>query len=168
MATTSKTPIDPGRNEGQARVAEGAKVEGRWSGGDLWVEGTLEGDVILSGVLRVGRTGRLFGQVRAAVAEIEGSFDGEIVTRLLVFGETARAKGSFASERLMMRDGATVDGAFQPAAPEPIVAPAPAPVAPVAPVTAAAEPASAPAVAAESASQGASPDAPAAETKPQA
>ncbi len=165
MATTIRTPAVPTRSEGQARVAEEASFEGRWSGADLWVEGTLEGDVVLNGVLRIGRTGRLRGRVRAAVVEVEGAFDGEIITRLLMFGDTARAKGTFASERLIVRDGAVADGAFKPSTPEPPPA-APAdstlPMKAVAPESASPAPEAAPASEASPASESpASPEPPA-------
>jgi hypothetical protein len=49
-----------------------------------------------------------------------------------VFGETARAEGTFVSERVLMKEGAIVDGSFEePPAPPPGSAPPKPPPAPV-------------------------------------
>ena len=59
-------------------------------------------------------------KVKAAVAEIEGEFEGEVRADSLTLTETARAKGTFLAKRLNVREGAVLEGAINP-----VVAPAP-------------------------------------------
>jgi cytoskeletal protein CcmA (bactofilin family) len=119
-----------------AVLAEDTALTGRMSGQDVTVLGQFEGDLQLRGVLRIGRKGRVKAVVRARAVEVEGEFDGEIRAASLVFGETARAKGTFLADRLSIREGALVDGAVnlstEPAPREapPVSAAPPAPPAP--------------------------------------
>jgi len=129
MSTAGKTATPSHEPEGQARIAEASRFEGRWTGDNLSVLGLFDGELSLSGSLRIGRVGRVQGSVRATSVQIAGEFDGEVRTEELVFDESARAKGTFISERLVMRDGATVDGSFAPRGSSP-AAPAAAPEAP--------------------------------------
>ncbi len=112
MSTTPRVPIVPTGTEGQTRLSDEAELTGKVTGGDFAVQGHVEGDIVLTGWLRVGRAGRVNGNVQAAAAEIGGAFDGELRARVLVFTETAQARGRFLSDRLVIREGAHVDGAF--------------------------------------------------------
>jgi cytoskeletal protein CcmA (bactofilin family) len=113
MATVPKSPVVPTTiPESQARLSEGAAFDGHWKGGDIAVAGRLEGELTLTGRLGVGPTGSVLGRVRADSVEIGGEFTGEIQARLIVIGESARARGTFVSERLIVKEGAVVDGAF--------------------------------------------------------
>jgi len=104
--------------ESQACLSEGAAFEGQWKGSDIAVQGRLEGELTLTGRLRIYRTGSVLGRVRADSVELGGEFTGEIQARLIVITETGRARGTFVSERLLVREGAVVDGAFdKPKAP---------------------------------------------------
>ena len=85
---------------------------GRMAGEDLTVLGRFEGDVQLKGTLRVGPQGSVKANVQAAAVEVKGEFEGEIRTSNLVFGETARAKGTFKADKLTIKDGALVDGSI--------------------------------------------------------
>jgi cytoskeletal protein CcmA (bactofilin family) len=127
-----------------AIVGEDAQVSGRWSGQDLTVFGRLEGDVDLKGRLRVGKEGRVKAKVKAAAADIEGEFEGEIRTDALTLLETAKARGTFVAKRLTVREGAVLEGSINPTAAAtpasaPAATPAPAPSTP--PATPAAAPA---------------------------
>lgn len=97
-----------------AVVGEDAQVSGRWSGQDLTVFGRLEGDVDLKGRLRIGKEGRVKAKVKAAAAEIEGDFEGEIRTDALTLLETAKARGTFVAKRLTVREGAVLEGSINP------------------------------------------------------
>jgi cytoskeletal protein CcmA (bactofilin family) len=112
MATAPKTPVVSTSPEDEARLSENAAFEGQWKGGDIAVQGRLEGELTLKGRLRVGRAGSVLGRVRADSVEIGGEFTGEIQARLIVITETARARGTFVSEKLIVKEGAVVDGAF--------------------------------------------------------
>ena len=110
-----------------AIVGEDSQFTGRFSGQDLDVLGRLEGEVEVKGRLRVGKQGRVKARVKAAVVEIEGEFEGDLRSDTLTLTETARAKGTFVSKRLNVREGAVLEGAINPSVAQPAPAPAPAP-----------------------------------------
>lgn len=97
---------------GGATIAEGARFDGTYKGGDLTVLGSFDGTLELRGRLRLGPEGRAKGKVKAAAVEIEGEFDGEVRAEALAFGAASRATGVFLAPRLSMREGARVDGAL--------------------------------------------------------
>jgi cytoskeletal protein CcmA (bactofilin family) len=112
MANPPKTPVTTTSNDAPARLSEDAGFEGKWKGADVSIQGRFEGELTLTGQLRVGRSGSVLGRVRADLVEIGGEFTGEVQARLIVMTETARARGTFVSERLCLKEGAVVDGAF--------------------------------------------------------
>jgi cytoskeletal protein CcmA (bactofilin family) len=100
-----------------AVVGEGAVLTGKVRGQDLTVLGTLEGELQLEGKLHVGPRGRVAAQVRAAEVVVEGEIDGEVRAAALTLTETARARGTFLAKRLLVKEGALVEGAINPASP---------------------------------------------------
>jgi cytoskeletal protein CcmA (bactofilin family) len=114
----------------RAIVGEDTTLSGRYRGRDLVVLGRLEAEVELAGELRVGRQGHVKGTVRAASVLLEGNFDGDARAETLTVAETARARGTFHAKRLIVREGALLEGNLNPAppaAPEPPAPPAAAP-----------------------------------------
>lgn len=95
----------------ETTIGADASFNGRISGDHLNVLGTFEGDITLKGSLKIGPQGRVKARVQAAVVEVRGEFEGEIGAGTLVFGETARARGTFKAEKLSVREGAMLDGA---------------------------------------------------------
>jgi cytoskeletal protein CcmA (bactofilin family) len=110
-----------------AIVGEDAQLTGRFSGQDLDVQGRLEGEVEVKGRFRVGKLGRVKAKVKAAVAEIDGEFEGELRADALTLTETAKAKGTFVAKRLNVREGAVLEGSINPAATPAATAAIPAP-----------------------------------------
>ena len=118
-------------------LSEDASLSGRVNAQDLTILGGFEGDVTVRGRLRVGPNARVKAKVKADSVEIEGKFEGEIRSTLLSFAPSARARGLFLADKLGIREGAVVEGAFnlsiqsdarpKPAAPvaEPVRAPEP-------------------------------------------
>jgi cytoskeletal protein CcmA (bactofilin family) len=115
-------------------VGEGAVLSGKVKGQSLSVLGALEGEVHLEGRLTVGPKGRVTARVRAAEVLVEGEIDGDVHTASLTLAETARARGNFVAKRLVVKEGALVQGTVNPASPgtegsvvrpEPTAAPAP-------------------------------------------
>jgi len=104
-----------------AVVDRHATLTGRVSGHDLIVLGCLDGDLQLSGRLHTAAGSRLHAKVQASVVEIEGDFEGEVRATTLRVSATARARGTFVAERLVIQEGAVLEGAVQsPATPEPV------------------------------------------------
>lgn len=93
-------------------IGADATISGRISGQDLQVLGAFDGEITLKGTLRVGAQGRVKAVVKAAVVEIRGTFDGEVGAGKLIFGDSARARGVFRSDRISMQEGAVVNGAI--------------------------------------------------------
>lgn len=112
-------------HSGGATIADGARFDGTYKGGDLTVLGRFDGALELRGRLQLGPQARVTGKVKAAAVEIEGAFDGELRADALAFGATSRAKGVFLAPRLSMREGARVDGALNVEPAQGVAAPGP-------------------------------------------
>ena len=100
-----------------ATIGEGAAFTGKVRGHSLTVLGTVEGEMQLEGRLHVGVSGKVNAKVRASEVVVEGQIDGEVTAAALTLTETARARGTFVAKRLVVREGATVEGAFNPGTP---------------------------------------------------
>jgi cytoskeletal protein CcmA (bactofilin family) len=115
---------------GDTTIGAQATITGRMGGEDLQVLGAFDGEISVRGTLRIGPQGRVKGIVKAATVEVRGTFDGEIGATTLVFGDTARARGTFRADKLSIQEGAVVDGSINgPERPKtaPVTAPAPTP-----------------------------------------
>lgn len=99
-------------SEQWAVVGEDASFSGRLTGRNVIVNGRIEGEMELSGRLRLGPHSVVKATVRAAAVELEGEFEGDIRAASLAFGATARARGVFHADRLSIREGALVNGAL--------------------------------------------------------
>jgi cytoskeletal protein CcmA (bactofilin family) len=93
-----------------AVLGEESSLSGRFVGQDLTVLGHFDGDLKANGVVKIGRQATVKATIEAGAVEVEGVFEGEIRTSRLFFGATARAQGVFLSDRLMIQDGAIVEG----------------------------------------------------------
>jgi cytoskeletal protein CcmA (bactofilin family) len=93
-------------------LSEDASLSGRVSAQDLTILGGFEGDVAVRGRLRIGPNARVKAKVKAASVEIEGNFEGEVRATTLTFAPAARARGLFLADKLGIREGAVVEGAF--------------------------------------------------------
>ena len=130
-------------------VGDGAVLSGKVKGQNLSVLGTLEGEVHLEGRLSVGPKGRVSAVVRAAEVVVEGEIEGDVRTESLTLTETATARGTFVAKRLVVKEGALVEGAVNPVSaggepPPAAVVPAAVVPVPVAPPPAVAPPAAPP------------------------
>jgi cytoskeletal protein CcmA (bactofilin family) len=121
-----------------AIVAEDCVFTGKVRGQHLTVLGTLEGEVVVAGRLSVGRKGKVKAAVKAAEVTVEGEVDGDIRTERLTLTESARAKGTFVAGRLVVKEGAVIEGAINPSDLKPHAGDPPKPAA--APVAAEAKP----------------------------
>ena len=126
-----------------AVLGPGSFLTGKLVGGNVVVLGAFEGDLNVSGRLRLGPESRVRAAVRASVVEIEGDFEGELFADALNLSERARASGTFTAGKLSVKEGAVFEGAVNVPAAAPVVAPVA--VAPVAAVPMAAAPVAAPA-----------------------
>lgn len=93
-------------------LSEDASLSGRITGQDLTVLGGFDGEITVRGRLRIGPNAKVNAKVKAESVELEGQFDGEIRTKALSVAPSARARGLFLADRLAIREGAVVEGAF--------------------------------------------------------
>jgi cytoskeletal protein CcmA (bactofilin family) len=98
-------------------VAPGSAFSGRISGDDVDVHGAFDGEMELSGRVRLAAGSKVKARLRANVVEIDGDFEGEVRAKTLRVGRTARALGLFFSERMAVAEGAVLEGGVNPSDP---------------------------------------------------
>ncbi|XHP73490.1 hypothetical protein KCTC52924_01233 [Arenibacter antarcticus] len=91
------------------RIGNTTKIKGDIiSEADFRIDGELEGNVKTTGKVVIGAGGFIHGKVECVQADIEGSFNGElIVTDLLSIKSTAIIEGTVSVAKLAVEPGAT-------------------------------------------------------------
>ncbi len=99
----------------EAILGPGTKVKGRITGsGNLTVEGTVEGDIVLSGNLVLGEEASCRSSVQADDVTVGGRLDGDITARgAVTLRAGARVHGNVRGESLAMEDGADFQGQIE-------------------------------------------------------
>ena len=103
----------PQAAEGITRIGEGTVIEGEVTGGeDLVIEGKVDGTIELPNhVLTVGPTGRVKAELSAKTVVVLGKVSGHIAASELVrIGETGSVEGAVSAPRLVVVDGAQLQG----------------------------------------------------------
>ncbi len=99
---------------GQAsnRIMAGTTIEGDVnSKGDIRVDGSLKGNINISGKLVVGEKGKVEGEIKCSNANVSGSLKGKIeVSELLALQATARVNGEVLTNKLSVEPGAEFSG----------------------------------------------------------
>ena len=101
----------PVMGDHESTLSADLNVSGTISGHDLAVLGQFEGELHLAGQLRTGGNSRVKAVVKARAVKIEGEFEGEVRAESLRLTPTARARGTFVADRLIIEEGAMVHGA---------------------------------------------------------
>ena len=101
----------PSTGPHESTLSADLNVSGIISGQDLAVLGQFEGELRLAGQLRTGGSSRVKAVVKARSVEIEGEFEGEVRAESLHLTPTARVRGTFVAPRLVIEEGAIVQGA---------------------------------------------------------
>lgn len=91
------------------RIERNTKIKGDIvSEADFRIDGKLDGNVKTSGKVVIGKGGYIHGKVECVNADIEGSFNGElIVTDLLALKASALIEGTVSVAKLSVEPGAT-------------------------------------------------------------
>lgn len=77
------------------------------SDGDFRIDGTVEGTIITSGRIIIGRNGEIKGKASCSDADVEGKITGELnVDNLLTLKETAVIQGDVTMDKLSVEPGA--------------------------------------------------------------
>lgn len=91
------------------RIEKNTKIKGDIiSEADFRIDGKLDGNVRTSGKVVIGKGGYIHGKVECVNADIEGSFNGELlVSELLSLKDTAVIEGTVTVAKLAVEPGAT-------------------------------------------------------------
>ncbi len=91
------------------RIEKNTKIKGDIvSEADFRIDGKLDGNLKTSGKVVIGKDGYIHGKVECVNADIEGSFNGELlVADLLSLKSSAVIEGTVAVTKLAVEPGAT-------------------------------------------------------------
>nr|WP_273568714.1 polymer-forming cytoskeletal protein [Maribacter sp. Hal144] len=91
------------------RIEKNTKIKGEIiSEADFRIDGKLDGNVKTSGKVVIGKDGYIHGKVECVNADIEGSFNGELlVSDLLSLKASAVIEGTVVVSKLAVEPGAT-------------------------------------------------------------
>lgn len=91
------------------RIEKNTKIKGEIvSEADFRIDGKLDGNVKTSGKVVIGKDGYIHGKVECVNADIEGSFNGELlVSDLLSLKSSAVIEGTVSVSKLAVEPGAT-------------------------------------------------------------
>lgn len=91
------------------RIEKNTKIKGDIiSEADFRIDGKLDGNVKTSGKVVIGKGGYIHGKVECVQADIEGSFNGELlVSDLLSLKASAMIEGTVSVAKLHVEPGAT-------------------------------------------------------------
>ncbi|MFS4466290.1 bactofilin family protein [Maribacter sp. 2210JD10-5] len=91
------------------RIEKNTKIKGDIiSEADFRIDGKLDGNVKTSGKVVIGKDGYIHGKVECVNADIEGSFNGELlVSDLLSLKSSAVIEGTVSVTKLAVEPGAT-------------------------------------------------------------
>jgi cytoskeletal protein CcmA (bactofilin family) len=110
MFSDNKKPKTMNEIGGQPnRIEKNTKIKGDIiSEADFRIDGKLDGNVKTSGKVVIGKGGYIHGKVECVNADIEGSFNGELlVSDLLSLKASAVIEGTVSVTKLAVEPGAT-------------------------------------------------------------
>jgi cytoskeletal protein CcmA (bactofilin family) len=114
MFSDNKKPRAMSEIGGQPnRIEKNTKIKGDIvSEADFRIDGKLDGNVKTSGKVVIGKGGYIHGKVECVNADIEGSFNGELmVSDLLSLKSSAVIEGTVHVSKLAVEPGATFNAA---------------------------------------------------------
>ena len=90
-------------------IAQGTKIKGDFnSEGDFRIDGTVEGNIITSGKVVVGKSGFIKGTLQGTEAHFEGKFSGKLtLSGVLTLKSTAHIEGEVVVGKLAVEPGAS-------------------------------------------------------------
>jgi cytoskeletal protein CcmA (bactofilin family) len=79
------------------------------SGGDIQIDGTVEGDID-SRMLTIGEGATVKGAIAADTVRISGSITGQVKANTVILAKTAKVSGDITHQTLTMEAGAILEG----------------------------------------------------------
>lgn len=100
------------KSRGISMLADGCSFQGKmFLQGESRVGGHVEGSVICDGILTVEESAVITGDLNGVVVLFSGRIDGNLrATDLLRLSSTARIYGDLHAKRLIVEDGARIEG----------------------------------------------------------
>lgn len=104
--------VDNLKSEGTTVITAGIRLNGTVMGiADLTLHGVLEGNIRLSGMLFLGKKGKIRGEINATNVIIEGEVEGVIkATEKVEIREGGRCKGDVFTPLIAVCDNAYFEG----------------------------------------------------------
>jgi cytoskeletal protein CcmA (bactofilin family) len=104
--------IDNLKTEETTVITAGVQLVGTIKGiADVILHGVLEGDVRLSGILVLGKSGKIRGKIEARNVVIEGDFEGTIkATEKVEIRDGGKCKGDIFTATIAVSENAYFDG----------------------------------------------------------
>lgn len=114
--------------EAETIISSSVKVEGDLtSGGDIIIDGRVEGTVTTQRNLVVGEQAEIIANVKAANAKIAGHIKGNLeISGKLELGPTSKLQGDVVAKVLVVAEGAQLNGHYQMETPLKVEATTPA------------------------------------------
>ncbi|MFZ9520432.1 MAG: bactofilin family protein [Silvanigrellaceae bacterium] len=108
----SPEPTTKMRSRGISMLADGCSFQGKmFLQGESRVGGHVDGSVVCDGVLTVEESAVITGDLNGVVVLFNGRIDGNLkASDLLRLSPTARVYGDLAAKRLIVEDGARIEG----------------------------------------------------------
>ena len=102
--------FDKEKDDTPSIISSDMKVVGNLqSGGDVQIEGSVEGD-IEGRTVTIGEKAHINGLVNAETANILGRINGRIIAAVVRIAKTANVQGEINYQTLSVEDGAMIDG----------------------------------------------------------
>ena len=103
--------------KGISVVSEGVEIEGNIICKDfLYIAGKVTGDIesIKKSKIEVGKSGRVFGQIKGETVIIKGMVEGDVIAfSQLELGGSAKVKGRLSYSLLKLEPGAVFEGELE-------------------------------------------------------
>lgn len=93
-------------------IGVGTLIEGNVSSnGDIRIDGTLNGNLLVKGKVVIGETGNVRGDIYCRNADLSGTFQGKLfVSELLTLKATSNISGEIVTNRLSIEPNANFSG----------------------------------------------------------
>jgi len=112
MAETPKRRLRDKSGSSPTLISNGVRLEGTLSGdGDVHVNGEVEANCDIDGVVTIAEAGHWTGTVRARDVIVLGLIDGDVIAaNRIEIGQEARVSGTVSGSAIAVAEGAVVDG----------------------------------------------------------
>jgi cytoskeletal protein CcmA (bactofilin family) len=111
---------DSRHSEAETVIGPGVRIDGHLkSPSDVVIHGSVEGNFDVAGILVVGETGRVTGEVTARDVIVRGAVEGRIAAgERIELGPSGRVQGDLQAKAVSIAEGAYLQGKVAMSAPD--------------------------------------------------